>query len=40
MTIDTYIKRAKTPVAVPRPYASLRNMATPPEEGNALDSFT
>ncbi len=40
MTIDTYMNMAKTPVAVPRPYISRRNMATPPEEGSALDSFT
>ena len=40
MTIDTYMKMANTPVAVPGPYSSRRNMATPPEEGYAFDSFT
>ncbi|MCZ7628841.1 MAG: hypothetical protein M5U19_07150 [Microthrixaceae bacterium] len=40
ITIDTYMKMAKTPVVVPGPYCSRRNIAIPPEEGYAFDSFT
>ncbi len=40
MTIETYMNSESTPVAVPRPYSSLRNTATPPEDGYALASFT
>ena len=40
ITIDTYMNKANTPVVVPSPYSSLRNIATPPDEGNALDILT
>ncbi len=40
MTMETYMNMANTPVVVPSPYSSLRNMATPPEDGKALESLT
>ena len=30
----------KTPVAMPSPYSSFRNMAIPPEDGIEFESFT
>src|SRR5665811_1799239 len=40
ITIEAYMKIANTPVAVPGPYISRRNMAIPPDEGNASESLT
>lgn len=33
MTIDTYMKRESEPAATPGPYAALRSIAIPPDDG-------